>query len=559
MPARRTFYLQLLLLLVVPLTALLLLIAYGGLELHRQAMRQMVGERDERATRAAAASIGEQLYHRGSAVRGLATAAAEPEKALAESAFLLPDFERGMAVLDLDGAVLAATDATWWREPAVQAALRSALPATEEPAYIPAFPDPLDGEPVMIVVAASPDGGLAAGAFHPGMLARQAITGIFSAAEGASAFVVGPDAKLLFLTGDPPHHVSDPADHVGVTAALRGESGTTYLGRGEDEHVVAFSPVLPVDWALVMEEPWHTVADPLLRRTEIAPFVLIPVLAVALAGLWLGARQIVQPLQALEKRATALGRGDYDAIETSVGGIGEIRRLQDEMIQMARQLEAAQESLRGYLDAVTAGQEEERRRLARELHDDTIQSLIALNQRLQLAQLGAKDAAAEAQLAEMGRMAEQTIADLRRVTRDLRPIYLEDLGLAPALQMLARDAAQNGPAVEFSVDGEERRLSPAAELAFYRIAQEALSNVARHAGATRAGVALRFTPASTRLTVSDDGSGFAVTQDFSALAAAGHYGLVGMRERAQAAGARLEIASAPGKGTRLTVEASSGS
>ena len=183
--------------------------------------------------------------------------------------------------------------------------------------------------------------------------------------------------------------------------------------------------------------------DPLLRATEWAPLVLAPVLIAALIGLFFGLRQIVQPLQSLEKKAADLGWGDYEAIEESVGGINEIQRLQTELIHMAHKVKLAQQSLRGYLGAVTAGQEEERRRLARDLHDDTIQSLIALNQRIQLAQLSAQDESMAEQLAEMQQMTEQTIADLRRLTQDLRPIYLEDLGLVTALDMLARDTSQS--------------------------------------------------------------------------------------------------------------------
>lgn len=552
----RTFYLQLLLLLVLPLTALLLAVGYGGLELHRQAMRQMVGERDERAARAAATAISEQLYHRASAVRGLAAAAADPARAIVESAYLRPDFDRGLAILDEDGALRAAApDATWYAQLTVVEAIRAATDPSGAPAFSPAFADPWGPGQVMLAVAAAPSGGVAVGAFDPAALSREAITGLFDTGEDASAFVVDGLGRLLYVVGAPPHHGGDPSDHVGVAAALRGESGTTYLGRGDEEHVVAFSPVPAVGWALVMEEPWHSVADPMLRRTELIPFVLIPVLAMAMVGLWLGARQIVRPLQALEQQATALGRGQYEAIESPVGGIGEIRSLQAEMTQMARQLRAAQDTLRGYLDAVTVGQEEERRRLARELHDDTIQSLIALNQRIQLAEMNAPDEPLRGRLAEMQGMVEQTIGDLRRVTRDLRPIYLEDLGLSPALQMLARDAAASHDIpIDYTLEGEERRLPAATELAFYRIAQEALSNIARHAHAERAGVTLSFGPAAATLTIVDDGAGFDVPENLNALAAAGHYGLLGMQERAQAVGARLTLDSAPGRGTSLTVE-----
>jgi signal transduction histidine kinase len=206
------------------------------------------------------------------------------------------------------------------------------------------------------------------------------------------------------------------------------------------------------------------------------------------------------------------------------------------------------------LGAVTAGQEEERRRLARELHDDTIQSLIALNQRGQLAQMALDGHPALEQLTEMQGMVAQMIDDLRRLTRDLRPIYLEDLGLVPALDMLARDTSTilKIP-VNFQIPGSERRLQPEVELALYRIAQEALSNVVRHAHASHAKVHLEFTEQVITLTITDDGCGFEVPESPAEMAPVGHFGLLGMQERAVLVGARLTIGSAPGQGTHVDV------
>ncbi len=336
--------------------------------------------------------------------------------------------------------------------------------------------------------------------------------------------------------------------------ALRGDSGTIYVRDNGGEQVVAFSAIEPLNWALVIKEPWQTVADPLLRATEWAPLVLAPVLIAALIGLVFGLRQIVQPLQSLEKKAADLGWGNFEAIEEPVGGINEIQRLQTELIHMAHKVKLAQQNLRGYLGAVTAGQEEERRRLARDLHDDTIQSLIALNQRIQLVQLSAQDESTGEQLAEMQQMTGQTIADLRRLTRDLRPIYLEDLGLVTALSMLARDTSQAlGIPVDFQISGVECRMAPEVELAFYRIGQEGLNNVARHAGAAYAGLYLLFAEDNTTLTIRDDGCGFEVPESPAEMAGSGHFGLLGIQERAEIIGARLLIESEPGEGTRLNI------
>jgi len=142
---------------------------------------------------------------------------------------------------------------------------------------------------------------------------------------------------------------------------------------------------------------------------------------------------------------------------------------------------------------ITSAQEEERLRAARELHDDTIQALIALKQRVQLARKASDDAGAAPLLQELEQLAEGTIDNVRRMTRALRPIYLEDLGLVTALEMLTRETGQaDGLQVEFERAGEEKRLNRETELTLYRIAQQAISNVVRHARAGRAVLKVTF-------------------------------------------------------------------
>jgi signal transduction histidine kinase len=552
--------LQLFVITVLPLTALLLVIAFGSLRLHQRTMRSMVGERDERATRAAATAITEQLNHRQSAILSVAlqaaNAAAGPEHALADASYLLPDFEGGVALLTTNGKFLAASNGfEVWQARLVPELLRT-FPLTlsnDVVHFLPPIFDPVRGEELVLVVATAGEYA-AVGAFSPTSIARRALAAIFGGNDLATASMVTPSGDVLYQIGTPPWADLSPQEQPGVADALRGESGTTYLTVGSEEHVIAFSPISPVGWALVIEEPWRAVTDPLLRATELAPLILIPVLVISLVALWFGVGQVVQPLQSLAKKATELGWGDFAAIKESVGGINEIRRLQTELIHMARKVQLAQQSLRGYLSAVTAGQEEERRRLARDLHDDTIQSLIALNQHIQMAQMSALDEAHVGRLATMQQLVEQIMADLRRLTRDLRPIYLEDLGLVPALQMLARDMSQAmGILVVFETTGRERRLSPDVELALYRIAQEGLSNVARHARAKQAEVCLQFANEDICLTVRDDGKGFVVPESPAEMAPTGHFGLLGIEERAEMIGARLQIKSAADAGTELNV------
>ena len=306
--------------------------------------------------------------------------------------------------------------------------------------------------------------------------------------------------------------------------------------------------------AQLPEEAWKTATDPALELTLVAPLVLVPPLLFAVAALWFGARQIVRPLQQLEVQADALAGGDFQAIQEPVGGISEVRHLQYGLAEMSRKVQAAQEGLHDYIGAITAAQEEERMRLARELHDDTIQAVIALKQRVQLAERSTSDQNSRTALSELEALAEGTIENLRRLTRALRPIYLEDLGLVPALQMLARESSQaKGLEIDFQQLGQERRLPREVELSLYRIAQEALNNVVRHSRATRAQLRIAYDEGEVQLGVKDSGVGFAVPRNPTDFATSGHFGLLGMRERAELIGARFQVDSAAGHGTELSV------
>ncbi len=415
------------------------------------------------------------------------------------------------------------------------------------------FVDPATGQFTLLVAARAESGLLAVGAIDPAEVARRGLEILAGSSDEISVWVVGPDGHVLFQGGAPVPE-ADLAQHAGVAEALRGEVGATYLRVGDEQHVVAYSPVAPVGWALVMEEPWHSVDNPLLRSTLAAPLVLIPVVLLSLLALGLGIRQIVQPLRRLAVAAGELGLGHFEAVEPPVGGIDEIRHLQGELVRMAHQVQAAQQSLRGYVSAVTCGQEDERRRLARELHDGPVQALIALNQRVQLVQLNLKGTAPEAttRLTELRQMTSALLEDVRRVIRALRPIYLEDLGLLPALEMLARDLeSTTGIPAAFHSQGAPARLAPEREIAAYRFAQEALSNIARHSQATQAAVEAVFEPGRFTLRVRDNGQGFTPPERLGDLAADSHFGLLGMQERAELVAGRVAIHSAPGQGTKV--------
>lgn len=560
----RTLSFQLFAVVILPLTALLLAVTFGSIRLHQNAMRQLVGERDQRAVLASANALEDQIEHHLDAMRSLSlrastVSAEELGDVLVIWDYLLSDFDAGLAFFTKEGNLLASSgDRRVWNQISSASSFDlESLLATSSPdgfVYLAFLQQTGSPEPLAFVIVEVPGRGWAAvGAFSTRMLVDHTLANAFPVDQQASVILVDRNGQLLYQRG-----VYDTGSsgtvHPGVAEALRGESGTVYRQVDASEHVVAYSPVKPVGWALVVEEPWDAVTTPMLRTTENAPLVLVPVLLLALLALWLGLRQVVQPLQALEAQTSDLAWGNYQAIEKPVGGIAEIRYLQAGLIHMARKVQVAQQSLHGYIGAITAGQEEERRRLARELHDDTIQSLIALKQRVQLANLTSENGSTTRSLEEVESLAENTIENLRRMTRALRPIYLEDLGLVAALEMLASGTAKTvGFPIEFHRHGTEKRLAPVVELALYRMVQEALSNVARHAEASQASVSIAFTRKEIRLDVCDNGQGFTVPKNPAEFAPSGHFGLLGLHERAELIGASFKMQSAPGQGTCLTI------
>lgn len=557
------FAIQFVTLTLLPLTALLVIISFGSITIHQNEMRMLVGQRDERAVQAAAVALSERLNHQATLLQALADRAAaedgSPQTILSDSSYLLNSFDGGVAFYSPQGTWLAAsTGQAVWLDRPVADLIRQTVEKTQ-PAFSTPFNDTDLGETVFAVAAPSHDQTVAAvGVVSPTALDLLDLTRELGSGPEAHTIVVSADGQLLFASSSK----NDPVDllaHPGVEPALRGESGSTYvndLQRGT-EIAVAYSPVTPVGWALVVEEPWSDVVNPLMQTSPVGPLVLIPALVLAGVALAFAVRGVIRPLQELERQAGKLASGDFTAIEQSVGGIGEIASLQQTLARMARQIRAYQDSIRRYLGALTQGQEDERRRLARELHDDTVQSLIALDQRVQLAQHAVKTGAPDTteRLAEVRRLTASLIEEVRRVIRALRPIYLEDLGLLTALEMLTQDVEKAiGIRGTFASEGAAVRLRPQHEIAVYRIVQEALNNVARHAEARAVRVEASFTAGALVVRVRDDGKGFTAPKQTSDLASSGHYGLLGMQERAELIGARLSIQSAPGAGALVELQ-----
>ena len=207
-----------------------------------------------------------------------------------------------------------------------------------------------------------------------------------------------------------------------------------------------------------------------------------------------------------------------------------------------------QKRMKDFAAYIVRGQEEERRRLSQELHDDSLQTMLYLSLKLDHSTQQPMSKEVAESLDEGRRIALEAAGGLRRLSRELRPWSLEDLGLPAALRQLGSEFQdQVGIETAITVEGTPRRLDGALELALFRVAQEALRNVGRHARATRVSVTLKFAPSRTLLTVTDDGAGFSVPK----VRAAGDGGLFAMQERCALFGGEVRVRSRPGHGTIL--------
>jgi two-component system, NarL family, sensor histidine kinase UhpB len=275
--------------------------------------------------------------------------------------------------------------------------------------------------------------------------------------------------------------------------------------------------------------------------------VLLAGIAVALAvGLVVQRRRFI-PLERLieEMEKVDLSRPG-PLLPPSIDGVGEteeVERIELAFLRMMRRLEAER---RRAGSAALRAQEEERARVARDLHDEVNQSLTGLLLRLEAVREEAPPELAQ-ELDETKGLANQAMRELLSLARQLRPTALDDLGLAAAIAGQVKQVARPGLEAELSTEGDFAGLADDVQLVVYRVAQEALTNAARHSEADRIDVALRHSADGVELTVTDNGRGFAFEQSERGL------GIGGMRERALLIGAELTIESRPGHGTTVVL------
>lgn len=280
--------------------------------------------------------------------------------------------------------------------------------------------------------------------------------------------------------------------------------------------------------------------------------LLVIGLALVVVALTLALTRERRRLRPLEDLVEAMEKVDLSSprplLPTSIDGVAEteeVERIELAFLRMMRRLEAER---RRAGSAALHAQEEERARVARDLHDEVNQSLTGLLLRLEAARESAPPEL-EDELAETKALANQAMRELLSLARQLRPTALDDLGLAAAIGGQVEQLGRGEIDAELNVEGDFSNLGDDAQLVVYRVAQEALSNAARHSGATHVEVRLRRTEAGdVVLEIADDGRGFAFDQSERGL------GIGGMRERALLVGAELTIESRPDHGTTVRLD-----
>jgi signal transduction histidine kinase len=380
-----------------------------------------------------------------------------------------------------------------------------------------------------------------------------------------------------------PHSSADLLDaHDRVLVSSEGaRAGTT--ARAADGPNVSL-PLHAAPWKLVLRES----AEGVERRLRLRNRILVAAPLLVGVGLLFSlgaARSLLQPLGRLSEAADRIARGEIDRALPDLGAdeigqlgrsfesmrlalqrsFGEVReaneRLEGRVHERTRELEALYAELRARDEArgrllrkVITAQEEERKRIARELHDETCQMISALGMSLDTVLSAPAPQDVRTRVEDARALANRTLSGVHQLILDLRPSVLDDLGLVPAIRWLAaRHLEPLGVAVRCELEDLDRRIPVEMETALFRVVQEALTNVARHARAESVLIQLSVSAATLEIEIEDDGEGFEPQAVATAEPSGRGLGLMGIRERVELLGGSVRIDSSPRQGTRVLV------
>src|SRR5579884_2418228 len=374
---------------------------------------------------------------------------------------------------------------------------------------------------------------------------------IFLAVIDTQGRVISSIGTQPVAAGTPLQTRLSPQDQANLRRVLSNPSGTTStVGEEAGNTLVAITPIVEINGTMhgalvmkILQPDIFQLAKGLLQLI-IFSMIVVTTLA-AITGLIFGSlntRGLTSRLKSLSAAANRWSEGDFSAFTHD--------RSQDEVGQLARQLNSMAEQLQQLLQArQKLATLEERNRLARDLHDSVKQQIFAISMQIGATRVLLKrDAeAADARLGEAQKLVQQAQQELTSLIRELRPVALEGKGLTAALRELITGwTQQTGIVANLRIEGAQT-LPLTVEEALYRVAQEGLSNIARHSKATLVQVVLTLNDETVALSVVDNGQGFDTTRN-------GHagVGLTSMQERMKALGGNVQVESTPGKGTRIS-------
>jgi signal transduction histidine kinase len=556
---------------VLPLAVVMMALIVAGLLAYQQIVTSLIMDRDRQLATLTAAGISEVIEGYAHTLETLAASSElqnpSVEKrtaALRNASGALAAFDVGVILVDQDGRMLAAIPDGGQPMMADIAGdeVFQAVQAQRSPVFGNVITDTRDADAEHMVVVAVPvraEGrpfqGALLGAFHLKRASMIKVLKKLITADESFAYLVDRRGRVLFHP-NPREIGADYSDRFQVEQVVAGGTGASlWTAPSGTRYIQGYAPVMPAGWGLIAQERWDAVIAPVqINGAIFGTACLIAIIMVA--GLsWNALRRVTAPIKALAEQAERLAKG-IAVRPTTVTGISELDALESQFAHMAAEIAAARTGMRRYVGAITQSQEEERRRIARELHDETIQNLITIARRLELYQSTEGAGANREGFIALQMTINGVIDGVRRISRDLRPPVLEILGLIPALQNLTTTnptSQDDGLHIQFDVNGTPEPLGADLGLALYRIAQESLNNIRKHAHATQVWVNLTFEPATVSMEVRDDGAGFVVPEALDRLAQTGNFGLMGIQERAWAMGGLFSIQSEPGHGTRLRV------
>lgn len=368
------------------------------------------------------------------------------------------------------------------------------------------------------------------------------------------------------------------SDHSGHFAALivageptRGLCHTCHepIGKVERKDVLAFVPLSQARWGVVIRQSEEEALAPIYNlRQNLILFGAVLTVA-AFLFVFITTRDVTDRVRMLTIASRRIASGDLispvaasqrDEVGILAQSLEEMRvklRTSYEELERLQQELQRKEEMRGeLLQEMFLIQEEERRRLARELHDETSQVLASLNANLEAA-AGTLPATADKTktlFAKAQKLSISILDEIHRLIYELRPTLLDDLGLVAAIRWLIDNNLEPaGITVDFQTEGEVRRLGSQIETTLFRVIQEAFHNITRHAAATCVEIELHFEKNAIRVHIEDDGKGFDVEEAVTSKDRPRGLGLLGMKERAELVDGSFNICSSPGKGTEINI------